>query len=490
MTGPARNLFLALAAVALVTTGLVGGVALDRLAHRTTASNTPAPERRVLYWYDPMAPAQHFDRPGRSPYMDMPLTPRYADEEGTAPGVAIDARTTQSLGMRLATSQRGTIGDSITATGVIDFNQRDVAIVQIRAGGFVQRVYGRAPGDIVRAGSPIADVLVPEWGGAQSEYLAIRRTGDPRLTAAARQRLLLLGMPESMVAAVERSGRPRNVITVTAPIGGVIRALGVRSGMTVSQGQTLAEITGLSTVWLNVAIPEAAAGRVRLGQGVIATLPAFPGQTFSGRLSAILPEAAEASHTVTGRVELSNRGGLLRPGMYASVQLGGSATPALLIPSEAVIRTGRRSLVMLAEVGGRFRPAEIQTGREADGLTEVLAGLSEGERIVASGQFLIDSEASLAGVQARPVGAPPTPGPAATLFEGVGRIEQIGPTSVTLSHDQIPGAGWPAMTMTFALANPAVGRGHRVGERVRFAFDRPSGALPTIRRMTTEGARR
>jgi len=193
------------------------------------------------------------------------------------------------------------------------------------------------------------------------------------------------------------------VTTVSTPVGGAIKTLGVRSGMTVTAGQTLAEVNGLGRVWLNAALPEALAGQVRLGERATASLAAYPGETFSGRVAAVLPQAQAESRTLTLRIELPNPGGRLKPGMFASVQFGGAAQPALLVPTEEVIRTGRRTLVMLAQAGGRYRPAEVRTGREAGGRTEVLAGLAEGEQVVASGQFLIDSEASLAGVDARPV---------------------------------------------------------------------------------------
>jgi Cu(I)/Ag(I) efflux system membrane fusion protein len=397
----------AVAAVALVLVAGAGGFGLAHLQMKPRASaQDTAGGRKVLYWYDPMVPAQHFDKPGKSPFMDMQLVPKYADEAGQA-GARIDPSTVQSLGVRVVSVTRGVIPSSFTATGVIDFNQRDLAIVQARTSGFVQRVYRRAPGDLIGAGAPLADILVPDWGGAQAEYLAVRRTGDAALTRAARQRLVLLGMPENLVAQVERTGRPQTVVTISTPTGGVIRTLSVRAGMTVAAGQTLAEISGLGTVWVNAAIPEALAGQVRAGSPVSVTLAAFPGEAFAGRVSALLPEAQGETRTLTARIELSNRGGRLKPGMFATVQLGATASPALLVPSEAIIRTGKRTMVMLALDGGRYQPAEIRTGREAGGKTEVLAGLAEGEKVVASGQFLIDSEASLAGVAARPLGDRP-----------------------------------------------------------------------------------
>ena len=479
---PRIKLGLAAAAIALAAGGAGYGIAT--FSRDQAAVPGADAGRKILYWYDPMVPAQHFDKPGKSPFMDMQLVPKYADEGQSEAGVTIDPARTQSLGLRVVEARMGSLGSSLTATGTIDFNQRDVAIVQARASGFVQRVYNRAPGDVIGAGAPLADLLVPEWAGAQAEYLAVRRTGDAALTRAARQRLALLGIPSSTIAAVERGGRPNNVITVSAPTGGVIKALGVRAGMTVAAGQTLAEINGLGIVWLNAAVPEAVAGQLKSGQPVQATLTAFPGQTLSGRVSAILPDIQADSRTLTVRIELPNRGGRLKPGMFATVSFGGSAQAALLVPSETLIRTGKRTLVMLALGKGRYRPAEVQVGRESGDATEIVAGLDEGEKIVASGQFLIDSEASLSGVEARPIGVPSaTPGKSAsTLYETTGKIEQITAQSVTLSHEPVPALDWPAMTMTFQLANPALARDLKTGDRVRFGFDRPP-AGPTVRRM-------
>lgn len=385
---------LALIGSAAVLSAVAAGFGVARL---TTTHTPPAPATQgtILYWYDPMIPAEHHDGPGLSS-MGMTLVPKYADQTAAAgtPGVSIDAQGMQRLGARIVTVERGTLAQDTTATGTIGFDERNVAVVQARSGAFVQRVYPRAPGDVIPAGAPLADVLIPEWAGARAEYDAVRRNGDAALARAARQRMALLGM----------NGAAGGYLTIRAPIGGVVKTLGVRQGMTLASGQTLAEINGIGTVWLNIALPEVAAGRITVGQTVVATLAAYPGETFTGRVSAILPQSEAASRTLTVRVVLPNPGGRLHPGMVAAASLTGSERPALLVPSEAVIRTGRRTLVMLAQNGGRYRPAEVQVGAEAGGRTEIIAGLSEGERIVASGQFLIDSEASLAGVNARPIG--------------------------------------------------------------------------------------
>ena len=381
---------------------------------------------RPLYWYDPMVPAQHFEHGGKSPFMDMQLVAKYADDEsqgqGQAPqGVRIAPDAAQNLGVRTAEVVRGRLPDALSVTGVVDFNGRDVSIVQPRTAGFVQRVYGRAPGDVIPAGAPIVDLLVPEWGGAQAEYLAVQHTGDAALTAASRQRLRLLGMPEGLIDQVARTGRPVDTITVRAPNGGVIQKLDVRAGMTVTSGQTLAEVNGLGSVWVTAAVPEAQAAQGRVGQSVSVTLDAYPGETFSGRVQSVLPQAEGDSRTISARIELPNRQGRLRPGMFATVSFAGPTSEALLVPTEALIRTGRRTLAMLALPGGRYQPVEVKLGQEAGGQSQILAGLSQGDRVIVSGQFLIDSEASLSDLKPRPLpGAtgPDAPSTPASVMSG------------------------------------------------------------------------
>ena len=393
----------------MLVTALAAGGGGFWLGHRQTGEQTAAAAAgsgQPLYYYDPMFPNQKFDKPGKSPFMDMQLVPKYADgaAPGSAPAVTVDPASRQSLGLRVVEAKMGNLATTLNVTGTIDFNQRDVAMIQARSGGFVQRVYARAPGDVVRAGAPIADLLLPEWGGAQTEFLSVKRLGQPDLTAAARQRLRLLGMPEGLIAKVERTGRPNGAVTITSPISGVIQSLDARIGVTLATGQSLAQVNGLGTVWLNAAVPEAQAGQVRIGQNASAMLAGFPGETFAGRVIAILPTTQADSRTLTVRIELPNRAGRLRPGMFAQVALGGDARSALLVPSEAVIRTGKRTLVMLASGDGRYHPAEVSIGKESRGQTEIIAGLSPGEKVVASGQFLLDSEASLTGIPVRPIG--------------------------------------------------------------------------------------
>ncbi|MGE0595371.1 MAG: efflux RND transporter periplasmic adaptor subunit [Hyphomonadaceae bacterium] len=433
----------------------------------------PASEagREVLYWYDPMRPEVHFDEPGRSPFMDMDLVARYAGEAPADAGVRIDPGVVQNFGVRLATVERAALDRSATASGVIAFSERSLAVVQARASGFVERAYGRAVGDVVAAGAPLVDVRVPEWAAAQAEYLALRSSGG-ELAAAARRRLAMLGMSEALIARIEQEGNPRPVITISAPVSGAITALDIRTGMTIAQGAPIATINGLSPVWLVVSLPQADAGLARRGGRVSARLSGYPGETFLGSIESVLPAADAATRTVEVRIALDNRDGRLRPGMSAAVELSRSSdAEVLIVPAEAVIQTGRRSVVIVAAAEGRFVPTEITIGRRSGDRIEIRQGLSEGQSVVASGQFLIDSEASLSGAleQLEASAAQPPPG-AAILHEAQGRITALGAEGVTIAHGPVASLRWPAMTMAFVFERADLARGLAVGETVTFRF--------------------
>ena len=372
------------------------------------AANKPdADARQVLYWYDPMMPQQHFDQPGKSPFMDMELLPKYADaaeagNQDKRPGLSIDPEVSENIGIRLATVSRTPLSREIQVSGLLTFNERDVAIVQARAAGFVEHVSPLAEGDVIKAGQALAEILVPDWAAAQQELLAVRSMADNSLLNAARERLQLLGMPNSLIRRLEKSGRVQTHYTISAPIDGVIQSLEVRNGMTLMSGQTLARINGIATIWLEAAVPEAQADLARIGTIAKVSLDGYSGHDFDAPIKAILPTLNDASRSIRVRLELSNPKRQLRPGQSAQVKLSStSQNTALTIPSEALIRTGKRTLVMLAHERGRYAPVEVTVGHEIGDQTQIIAGLEAGQQVVSSGQFLVDSEASLNGIEAR-----------------------------------------------------------------------------------------
>jgi membrane fusion protein, copper/silver efflux system len=286
-------------------------------------------------------------------------------------------------------------------------------VVQARAGGYVERLHVRATLDRVAKGQPLVDLYVPDWVAAQEEFLSVRRIAgaDAALLDGARQRMRLAGMDDAQIRRVESRNAVQPRTTLTATSGGVLSELLVREGMTVAPGMLLARINGLSTVWVLAEVPESQAARVRPGTRVEARASALPGDVFRGTVQALLPEVNAATRTLKARVQLANPGFRLSPGMFVTMQfVDARAEKALLVPSEAVIHTGRRTVVLLAEDGGRFTPVEVQAGIEAGGQTEIRRGLAAGQRVVVSSQFLIDSEASLKGVEAQLNPAPAASG--------------------------------------------------------------------------------
>ncbi|NMF99289.1 efflux RND transporter periplasmic adaptor subunit [Aromatoleum toluolicum] len=451
----------------------------------------PSTGKKVLYWHDPMVPGQKFDKPGKSPFMDMMLVPVYADGDGDGDQswIIVSPRVQQNLGVRTAEVIRGTLAPQVDATGSIAFNERDQALVQARATGYIERLHVRATLDRVGKGQPLADLYVPDWVAAQEEFLSVRRMQGSDLAGlidGARQRMRQVGMNDEQIRVVETSGTVQPRITLTAPLGGVIVELLAREGMTVMPGATLFRINGLSTVWANAEIPESQAGLLRLGAGVEARSPALPGTVFKGTVQAILPEVNPATRTLKARVELvnpvANPGAQLAPGMFVSVTVGARTEQGLMVPSEAIIQTGRRTVVMLAEADGRFRPVDVDIGIEAGGQTGIKRGLAAGQQVVVSGQFLVDSEASLKATSTRM--ADGAPAPAATIeHRGEARIEAVGKDAVTLSHGPIPSLQWGAMTMDFGAPATGLPPGLTPGQSVRFAFTMNQDGLPVLTRI-------
>lgn len=460
-----------------------GGYGLYRLGMKQgekAVATAPATQkagsgRKVLYWHDPMVPGQRFDKPGKSPFMDMQLVPVYADEATNGKAISISPQVRQNLGIRTAEVKMGDVSASIEAVGNVAFNERDVALVQARSSGFVERLYVRAPLDPVRKGQKLAEVYVPDWVAAQEEYLAVRRmqgAGNESLLDAARQRMRLAGMTDDQVATVTSTGKVHPRLAIVAPASGVVTELNVREGMTIAAGSPLFRINGLDTVWLNAEVPEALASQLRPGTAVEARAPALGGTVLKGRVSAILPDVNAATRTLKARVELRNPGHRLVPGMFATLNFMPAARAEVLtVPTEAIIMTGTRSVVMLAQDDGGFTPVDVGIGIEAGGQTEIRSGLRAGQKVVVSGQFLIDSEASLRGTSARLAPAPvPQSLQAADTHRGEGKVEHIDKQELTLSHGPIPSLKWPAMTMSFKVAPAVVPKGLAVGQSVRFDF--------------------
>ncbi|MDQ0081020.1 efflux RND transporter periplasmic adaptor subunit [Variovorax boronicumulans] len=446
--------------------------------------------RKVLYWHDPMVPGPRFDKPGKSPFMDMQLVPMYADSATGATnegGVQVNSTVQQNLGIRYASVRRAETSASFDAVGTVQFDERLNVVVQTRVAGYIERLSVRAPMERVRKGQALATVFAPEWLGPQNELLALKRSGvAPDLVAAARERMRAMSIPAELIRRSEETGTAQARYVLTAPSDGVVAELGVREGVAVTPGMTLFRIAGLEKVWAVAEIPEAQAVRLARGQKVKAVLQADAALSFDGMLDEILPEISTSTRTLKARFEVDNRNGKLTPGMLLRLQVAGPASTRLIVPSEAVIRTGKRAVVIVRKADGAFEPRDVSLGTDLGDDTEVVSGLREGDQVVASGQFLIDSEARLRSVLGNMASSPATAPPATVLHKAEGKVESVAPGDITISHGPVATLKWPSMTMGFAKASPNAFPEIKPGDQVRFEFKEggPTGyELVSVQRM-------
>nr|WP_236901220.1 efflux RND transporter periplasmic adaptor subunit [Cupriavidus necator] len=448
----------------------------------------PKTGKKILYWHDPMVPGQRFDKPGKSPFMDMQLVPVYVEgdsESRGGNGVVVDSHVAQNLGIRTVEVKPSRLSAVLEAPGNVAINERSVQVLQARTNGFVQHLAVKATLDPVRRGQALVTLYSPDWVAAQEEYLAVSRMAGGEqadLRSAARARMLQAGMTPGQVSAVEGSGRLQPDLAIVSPFDGLVTEVAVREGMTVSPGMTLFRLADLSQVWVIAEVPEAQVRAIVPGLAVKVSSTGAP-EPLLGKVDTILPDVNPATRTTKVRMVLPNPGRHLLPGMFVTVRFDSTdQKEALVIPLESVIRTGQRTLVMVDAGKAGFVATEVKTGREAAGMVEVLSGLKAGQKVVTSGQFLIDSEASLRGTAERLSATQGASAPAAPAaeHEGVGRIEAVTGEGLTISHEPVPSIQWGAMTMDFAAPPSGLPKALKPGDRVRFRFHLNSDGMPVL----------
>lgn len=472
-----RQKHLFLAALALLLAAVAAAYLL--LSDDTPGADNPCPASELLYWHDPMVPMERYPGPGKSS-MNMELIPKCADE--SAAGVRVSPAMVQNLGIRTTPARMMDIAPVVVAVGRVEVDERLIAEVQTLTPGFVQTLAVRAEGEPVSRGSRIATVYSPELLGAQQEYAALVRIRGsavtPGLREAARSRLRLLGLPAGAIQRLSSGGAPQRTYAVFAPVSGIVRDIGARPGAQVTPGQSIVTLADLSRVLVIAQIPEASLGNVGVGRLAEVTFPAYAGETFKGRVDYIFPSLDAESRTARARITLGNPGLRLKEGMFANVRILGTGGMALVVPSEAVIETGRRKVVLVRR-NDAFLPIEVVTGREAGEMTEIVRGLERGAEVVVSGQFLIDSEASLTGMMQRLNANAPQQrqGQGLAVATGLIRTMDTDAGKVTIAHGPVPMMNWPPMTMTFSVQRPPMLRGFKAGSRVEFAFRKDGEAF-------------
>ena len=357
--------------------------------------------RKVLFWYDPMYPNTRFDKPGKSPFMDMDLVPKYADEESAdsaSQGVRIDPTQVQNLGVKTEAVRRGPLAFAQTFPANVSYNEYQFVIMQARADGFIEKVSPLTVGDKVKKGAPLLELTIPDWVEAQSEYLLLKETGGTATEIQGiLERLRLAGMPEADIRRLTSTRKIQTRFTLTAPIDGVITAFDLRAGMNIAKDNVVAKIQGMNPVWITAAVPESLAWLIKDVSQFSLTVPARPDQSFTFRKWTLLPSVDSASRTLQLRLEVDNPDEALKPGMNAWLNLKTESEPMLLIPSTALIDSGREQRVITRDSEGRFVPKQVAVFQSSQGITAIRSGLAEGERVVSSGLFLIDSEANISG---------------------------------------------------------------------------------------------
>lgn len=362
--------------------------------------------RPVLYWYDPMKPEAHFPKPGPSPFMDMDLVPKYADEadaggDAGAPSVAVSSAVEQSLGLRTTKAAEGELRKEARLSAEVVMNEHDYAVVQARAAGFVESVSPLAVGDSVKAGDMLAKLTIPGWAEAQAEYLVQREVNAPKSAVEGiLRRLALLGMPQKDIDELVRTRRVKTVFTIEAPIDGIVTAISMRAGMNVNASQTVAEIEGINPIWVVASIPQAYARDVQKeGAKFTLTSDAFPASSWKVISQTLLPGADASTRTLRLRLQVENPEGTLRPGMTAELRIDAPGEKGILIPREAIIDDGRMPRVTVKR-DGRFYPTPVVI-KDASGGMAAVTGVNADDEVVLSSIYLIDSEASISGALER-----------------------------------------------------------------------------------------
>ena len=384
-------------AALLVAIGGLGGYFLARTLGADKSEKSTS-ERRILYWVAPMDPSYRSDKPGKSP-MGMDLIPVYEGEEPPdKTAVRIDPAVVQNLGVRTARAERVMLTRRIESVGMVAPDENLLSHLHVRAAGWIERLHVKATGERVKKGQLLLELYSPDLVDAQVQYLQALSIGQQSLIRAAEERLKALGMGAAQIRRLAKRRRPDEWVQIHAPQDGYLVTLDVAEGMYVTPKTTIMSIADLKRVWVLVDVFEDQAPWVRKGDRAEITLAYLPGRRFAGAVDYVYPTVDPKSRTVKVRLVFDNPDEALKPDMYAFATLHTAPKAnALVIPREALIRTGRNERVILALGEGRFRPARVVSGLESGEKIEILEGLREGERVVTSGQFLIDSEASLAG---------------------------------------------------------------------------------------------
>ena len=484
---------LAAAGAALVAVALAAGYwwgssrAPAETAHAAHGAVATAqkPARKLLYYRNPMGLPDTSPVPKKDP-MGMDYVPVYEGEEpeSGSSGIKINVDKVQKLGVRTEPARIRALDRVVRAAGRVEVDERRISSVAPKFEGWVERLHVNATGQLVARGQPLFEVYSPELVSAQREYaIAVEATksmqgagdeaqsGMKRLAESSLARLRNWDIPPDEIGALANSGPARRTLTFRSPAAGIVMEKKAVQGMRFMPGEMLFQIADLSSVWVVADVFEQDLELVKLGEKATIRINAYPDRAFEGRVAFVYPTLKAETRTASVRIEMANRDGLLKPGMFAQVEMavGGNAK-ALAVPVSAVIDSGVRQVILVQKGQGRFEPREVKVGRRSDNYVEVTEGLHEGEDVVVSANFLIDAESNLKAAIGG-FGAPPS-APAKTGHHATGNVDSLDAAAgtVAIRHGPVESLKWPAMTMEFRLANDSQRAMLQPGKRVTFEF--------------------
>ncbi|MFD2231795.1 efflux RND transporter periplasmic adaptor subunit [Alkalimarinus sediminis] len=472
--------------IILLIAAFVGGIAIQPTVLDTgfltvITGNKPAGgvesgEKKPLYWVAPMDKNYRRDKPGQSP-MGMDLVPVYEEDSqgGEEGNVSISPAVENNLGVRTSAVQRGPFDLPINTVGYVGFDEDQLTHVHSRVDGWIEVLNVTSAGDLVKKGDTLYELYSPSLVNAQEEFLAAQRSGNRMLAKASRSRLLSLGLTPSQINRLEKRRKVEQRIRVSAERSGFVKQLNVREGMFIKPSTEVMSIGTLETVWVIAEVFERQANWVKSGQKVEMTNEAIPGKTWDGTVDYLYPVLDSKTRTLQVRIRVENPDHVLKPNMFANLSLMAPVgDDTLSIPKEALIRGGRYNRVVLAQGDGKFKSVLVEAGIEAGKRVQIIKGLNEGDNVVTSAQFLIDSESNIDAEIARMEERQSTDGDEANMASdtvtATGKVNKVMDDMAMLSitHDPIDTWGWPTMKMDFPVAEGISLDGLSSGQNITF----------------------
>lgn len=434
------------------------------LVVQVTTPTAPV-EQKILRYRHPHNPAVTSDKPMKDE-MGMDYVPVYADV-AASPTIAIAPQVVQNMGVRTTPVIKDKLVRVIDTVGTVEVDEQTVHHVHLRTQGWIENLYVSSSGERVKKNQLLFEVYSPDLVNAQLEFIQAANVGNPRLLPVSRERLLAMGLAEKQIARLSKTRKAEQLFQVYAPQDGIVEGLNVRHGMYVMPNTEVMAIANLDQVWILVDVLERQSAWIQPGQPAQVHLDYLPEENLIGKVEYVYPRLNPKTRTLRVRLRFDNSKEILKPDMFARVSLLAEEKPAtLLVPREAVIRSSDTARVILALGEGRFSVRPIKIGLETSEQIEVLEGLQEGEQVVTSGQFLLDSEASLkASLQRLNTEQPVKTKPVIT---GSGILRRLEKNSLNLSHEPIAALQWPAMIMDFSVAPEVSLQAFKVGDKVEF----------------------